>query len=1565
MNNSSSEKKEYQTPFIKEIVKYFRDFLETDFHKRRIPKRQIRFHDQSNLLVGLNLSKYPSLYKAMAKVIADGFVNDLPIIKGKHTSTIPDELIELVKLQVDKVVDKKKIEEVRSSTIDVINQSSTVYKKELDKAIENMVEEFSKLIKKHIVMPFITSIEKPLDNLEIGDENNMYMMETELTESISTQAISNITEILKNTIAGNKVNLEKEVKSSFDLAGIRDIVVTFFEDFKVKDAYSDLLELDRNRNILDKQDFYFYFHDISFEKVRYPIFYIPFAIERNNGDFKILFDSQVYINKKALEYIVERYNSDTGKRAKLRTISDRIIYLAQNERPLVETMQAILDEIVEFFGLDNQSDATSTEQLVSKGLFSRITNSYYINLFDKSDEALLNDYEDILEAIELDPDGKIAQEFCGLIEEFVEKDPKSIVKEIEDDWNDCSVPEKLVMKSPIPLNSEQIKILRALDNEDSKYLIVEGPPGTGKSHTITAAVFNHILENKSVLVLSDKKEALDVVEDKINDTIMKVRIDDKFQNPILRLGRIGNKFNKILSTSVVNEIMKNYLVVSKKFPDIGTVISESINSLKNSLNSEISSYEKVKIEELIKFFTLSVNISKLPSLISRTDLKNEKFFQDVDHFRSACKNLRENIDSTKADVKLNFQITEELLNDLTLIINSLSELLKLLNEKNILDYFEKADSVKADKNTVDELIDFYHKTLEYISSEADVDEIKMTNLLSEIEKLCIIQEAVQKTKAVYGTKTKYLNYFSKEDLNAEKAAKLRQFLEKYKALHKPLVGFLFNKKNVEIVDLDFRKEFPFSDIDFLSKHIGQLEDIVEICNYSLSFNKEKDFTDFLKLVTKALTQEKYGEFVAGIGDYKDAYADKLASVLNGEANLTIEELKEISFSKGIQNIFMLVFLTMEKNSLVFDGHVISEQFSSLMKTPSIDKAKKTLESVKNIHSVLVEIKSASDDIDFIKSFEEFYPATSELIKLDLSSGSYKSFTDNILLNLNDYEYSDLIEYYKLLINLDASFEGITNTDYVGYKDEIEKLATAQMTYLMDGRLVDFWLNSKASAQTIKELVRSKQKFPKEEFYKLKEAFPCILAGIRDYAEYVPLAPNLFDLVIIDEASQVSIAQALPALIRAKKVLILGDRKQFGNVKSYQAKLEINNSYLNRIKDIFEKEFSGQVAKIKRAEKFNIKTSVLDFFEYITNFNIQLMKYFRGYKEIISYSNRYFYQNSLQVMKIRGKDISDVLEFSFIDHDGQAELRPNTNSLEIDYIISELLKIKESGQNLSVGIITPHTNQQKYILERISAIPEKNFLFDDLKLKIMTFDTCQGEERDVIFYSMVANPAEDKLFGVFPKSLEGNVDDDEEGNIRKQRLNVGFSRAKEKMHFVLSKSLDLYSGAIGEALRNYWSVIEDAKKEATPDSVDPKSPMEEKILNYFYQTDFWKDNKDTIEFHPQFELGKYLKQLDPTYSHANYKVDFLLLYTDTDSCHKIIIEYDGFEEHFTDLEVVDKYNYSHYYNADDLYRQKVLESYGYKFLRINRFNLGVNPVTTLDSRLFELVKKNFKTALLMG
>ena len=161
----------------------------------------------------------------------------------------------------------------------------------------------------------------------------------------------------------------------------------------------------------------------------------------------------------------------------------------------------------------------------------------------------------------------------------------------------------------------------------------------------------------------------------------------------------------------------------------------------------------------------------------------------------------------------------------------------------------------------------------------------------------------------------------------------------------------------------------------------------------------------------------------------------------------------------------------------------------------------------------------------------------------------------------------------------------------------------------------------------------------------------------------------------------------------------------------------------------------------------------------------------------------------------------------------------------------------------------------------------------LDLKIMTFDTCQGEERDVIIYSMVATALSDKLAYVFPRSLEDAEEVDH--LLRLQRLNVGFSRAKERIHFFLSKPIDEFSGAIGKALQHFKGVLEKAKTAPGPDNTDRKSPVEKKVLGWLNQTQLMQRFGDYIEIDPQYPIGEYLRQLDPTYQYPNYKVDFLV------------------------------------------------------------------------------------------
>jgi len=1403
--------------FIKEVVKYFMDFLETDFHKRRNPKRTVQFRNDSNLLVGIDLSKYDKFRKLVCEAINQGFhktrINRIE--RGAYRANIPSDLLQLTKIQSQKLTDSQ-IEKVLDTIAKGVAKAASS-KTEYDRALTTALEYTQTTIKDELVHPFIRFLEKPLQNLTLGDQNTIYLMEEELTNVFRKAVEDKVSSIVGLLILSEHPDIKSELAFVFNLEEVKNDINEFFEGYQVKDLYAELYEIYRNKNILDKQDTYLYFYDITFQNSKYPIFYIPFHIEKAIDSLKMEFDSQVYINKKALEYIVQQYNELSNKKGNLKTIGERIIYLSQSAEAFPTVVNSIINEITDLLELDSAINTADASTQTAKSSLVKVSNSCYINLSEKSDEALINDYEEILQLLS-QGDSVLGDAFNVLIEDFVHKDPISFNAKIEDEWDDEEIGDKLVFETPVPLNSEQRQILAAVRKEGCKYITVEGPPGTGKSHTITAIVCDAILNDKSVLMLSDKKEALDVVEDKITQTMDQVRYDKDFQNPILRLGKTGSTYSQILSAGSIDNIKIHHHILKKDHERLLENINKSVDTLKEYLEAEVLAYEGIdisEIQELVQLESYFANSNCCIELEEACGIPSSAVI--IEDLRGLMCKLRAIFSDDNKSLQL-------------------AKLFEIMGAS-IVD-FRNLKEFRAFIGIMVELLDFSSRlTAEYPTEVA---------LLANFHEFSDI-------------------YFGK----------LEDLVTRYEKCRNWLLGYLFKGKKLEQLDKEFNEYFPGCEFEDPHKCLRQLHGVLHFLKAAISLKHS--------LST----------------DYRIDYLRVLYSLLTD----------------------------------------------------------------KSLVELAGELTSSGDDILFLEQNLPKYPNTLKRLQINLSK--LPTVWDNELLRLADADFDKIIRYISLNEKVTLAFKAIQPLDYGTSKKKIEQLVTLRMTHLLDGRVVDFYENSKATAKALGNIIKSKGKFPKEEFSKLKSAFPCILAGIRDYAEYIPLAPAIFDLVIIDEASQVSIAQAFPALLRAKKVLVLGDKRQFSNVKAAQARSDTNMEYLNNLDRSFRENVSQDPIKLVKLKKFNIKTSILEFFEFITNFNIRLMKHFRGYKELISYSNKHFYQDTLQVMKIRGKPIDETLKLTLIKHDGKKELSQNTNRPEIEFIVRELEQLKAKGSNVSVGIITPHTNQQKLAMETISKMSDRDHFFDVNKLKIMTFDTCQGEERDIVFYSMVATEESDRLWGVFVKDLD-DVDLEEDSKIKAQRLNVGFSRAKECIHLVLSKPLDGYSGAIGGALRHYQNTLLDARKERTAVDVDPRSAMEPAILNWFYQTQFWKDNAGSAELIPGFEIGRYLRQLDKAYTHPNYVVDFLLIHRKDDQEHKIIIEYDGFKEHFQDIDSRDQLHHGYYYSEADVYREKVLESYGYKFLRINKFNIGNNPITTLDTRVRLLTRDEpINTKFLLG
>lgn len=1397
--------------FFREVTKYFMDFLETDFHKRKLPRRVVRSRNTDNLLVGVSLKKYDTYYGQISKYIQAGFPSEktLQIKKGQFKTKLPKNVGELIELQISKIT-KTQFSELLGAVVSRVEQESVLHKDDYDLALSSTLESAGIAFYSEMIHPFIISLEKPLMNNELGDLDDIFMLEQELVSIYVGQIESKVSEIIRRLITKDPINIDEELSSVISLDSLKSTLSVNFEDLRVADLFHEVQELENNKAILDKQDFYLYFGEISYKGNKYPIFYIPINLVKAQDTYELEFDSQVYINKKALEYIAQEFNSGKGTQGTLKGIGERIIYVSQHEDDLHEIFNGIIVEIENFFELKGSINFSQGQEMQARGVDLHLSNALSFALFDKSDEALVNDYEEILSELALEG-GDLSAAFNQLLSDFLQKNPEPVGPQVEQEWDDTETSDRLVAKSPIPLNSEQLQILNAVQKPNSKYLIVEGPPGTGKSHTITAIIFNAVLMGKSVLVLSDKKEALDVVEKNITETMNKVRFDKSFQNPILRLGKTGNTYSQILSSTSMTDIRTHYRAVKKDVEAIDDTIEKSSNSLKQDIELESLAYGEIDMQEILELFQLEDKFKKGNFLFDIDEImSDDQGGYDLDTLRNGLLGFRE-IEENKL----------------------FAYICKLLGE-----------------------------------SPESFDEY-----LSVLDALDIAVEAINQVNAKFPLGKRHLNSFT--TFKQTELTDYLDFLNDYARCKKPIVGYAFSKGKLEQIDSQFVAKFSYTGTT-PSSELSSLRDVYNIL----------------------------------------ASVKRSSDVMNSENSTSFDYVA-------------LVHQLMTSTDLLAWIEVSYDKFS---------------------------------DICELSELATVYPLTFRKLKLDLNKKG--SLVDNKLLNAAISDFNGQVRFVQLKQKLGEEFGRIPEVDYAARKKNIEQLVTTKVAHKLDGRVVNFYENSRNDAQTLRSIIRSKQKFPKEQFAQLSEAFPCILAGIRDFAEYIPLHHQMFDLLIIDEASQVSLAQAFPALIRAKKVLILGDRKQFSNIKANQARSDTNREYLSRLEGSFKKYVSTDASQIVRLGKFNIKTSVLDFFEFISNYNMQLLKHFRGYKEIISYSNKYFYRNSLQVMKIRAKNIDEVIKFSYVNATPKDEVFPNTNLAEVEFIIKELKKLKDQKSALSVGIITPHTNQQKLLVEQISKLPEWDYFQNSLGLKIMTFDTCQGEERDLIFYSMVATEQSDKLWGVFIKDL-ANVDIEEDGQIKAQRLNVGFSRGKECIHFVLSKPLDKFNGSIGEALRHYAYELEEAKKERSVVETDANSKMEPEVLNWFYQTSFWKENQDKITFIPQFEIGKYLKQLNPTYTHPMYKVDFLISFRESETRErKIVIEYDGFSEHFKDSNSVNEYNYEHYLSDGDVYRQKVLESYGYKFLRINRFNAGKNQVETLDKRLTELIRPDTQSNPLM-
>ena len=234
----------------------------------------------------------------------------------------------------------------------------------------------------------------------------------------------------------------------------------------------------------------------------------------------------------------------------------------------------------------------------------------------------------------------------------------------------------------------------------------------------------------------------------------------------------------------------------------------------------------------------------------------------------------------------------------------------------------------------------------------------------------------------------------------------------------------------------------------------------------------------------------------------------------------------------------------------------------------------------------------------------------------------------------------------------------------------------------------------------------------------------------------PLESELFDIVIIDEASQCDVASALPLLYRAKQVVVIGDPLQLKHITTItgaeerliKEHLSLNENPLVRYADYSLWDYCNDL--ITSADK--------------NNTHVTLDCHYRCHPQIIGYSNELFYQRKLgTTLKVCTRDDNNELRYKgivWVDVAGEQKSDTrNVNEAEAEKALSIAIDIARQCPNVSIGIISPFKHQAEEINSRIPAEYEDRIVSD-------TVHKFQGDEKDVIIYTTVVtdNSPETKI-----------------------------------------------------------------------------------------------------------------------------------------------------------------------------------------------------------------------------
>lgn len=368
--------------------------------------------------------------------------------------------------------------------------------------------------------------------------------------------------------------------------------------------------------------------------------------------------------------------------------------------------------------------------------------------------------------------------------------------------------------------------------------------------------------------------------------------------------------------------------------------------------------------------------------------------------------------------------------------------------------------------------------------------------------------------------------------------------------------------------------------------------------------------------------------------------------------------------------------------------------------------------------------------------------------------------------INLFRYGIInFSFYKNPIDTIITFYQINyyKAEILDLKQQIDELENALESYNFDQQMKKY---SDLSMRLFKNKLAEKYKkhsrttYTEEDLWKNSEQFisdyPVILSTTYSLRSSLN-SSFVYDYVIIDEASQVSITTGALAFLCAKRAVVVGDLKQLPNVV---------DKNLRTVMDSIWKQTN--YPEPYRYSNHSLLRSVSELFTDVPR--TMLREHYRCNPKIINFCNQKFYNNQLIVLTEENEDREPLIVYKTIKGN---HARDHVNQRQIDVIKNEIIpQQKIDVLNTSVGIVTPYRNQANVLQKE----------FNGTEVEADTVDKFQGHERDIIIISTVDN------------NISDFADDD-------NRLNVAISRAISQLILVITGNEPTRQTTIGD-LVNY-------------------------------------------------------------------------------------------------------------------------------------------------------------------